>query len=323
MKNLYYYDAQHCRFVNVEYPKKDKAFHTLTTWLLIGIVMAGLFVSSLVYLTGSPAEIALKAENRELLRQHQAHQANISELSEQLQFLSHLDNEVYRTVLGMDPISDDERMAGVGGADIYSRYDGYSPETSSLLRQTSAELESIEQRLNIQRFSFDEIREFYNRNAEKMRHLPILKPLDGVILSGYGMRTHPVLGVRRMHQGLDFRASVGTPVYAPGDGVVKFAANRAGGYGLTLDIDHGHGYVTRYAHLSGFADGVRVGKRIKRGDKIAYSGRSGVVSGPHLHYEIHRNGRAVDPLNYLFADLTPQEYQMFTRIHREQLSANQ
>ncbi len=321
MKNLYYYDAQHCRFINVEYSRKDKALHTITTWLLVSIVMAGLFVSSLVYLTGSPAEIALKAENRELLRQHQSHQASISQLTERLQYLTERDNEVYRTVLGMNPISEAERQAGVGGADIYARFDGYSETTTALLRETSLELESIEQRLNIQQFSFDEIREFYNNNAEKMRHLPILKPLDGVILSGFGMRTHPVLGVRRMHDGLDFRAGVGTPVYAPGDGVVKYAANRAGGYGLTIDIDHGHGYVTRYAHLSGFADGIRVGKRIKRGDKIAYSGRSGVVSGPHLHYEIHRNGRAVDPLNYLFADLTPKEYQLFTRIHREQLQA--
>jgi len=322
LRKLYFYDSQRCDFVAVDYSKRDKVFHTVTTWLLVGIVAAGLFLTSLIYLSGSPAEIALRAENNELVRQHRAHQANLSRLSIQLSELSARDNEVYRTVLGMEPISDDERRAGAGGADIFARYDGLNVSTTALLRETSAELENLEQRLSIQQFSFDEVKEFYNQNASKMKHLPILRPLDGIILSGYGMRTHPVLGVRRMHEGLDFRASVGTPIYAPGDGVIKYSANRAGGYGLVIEIEHGHGYMTRFAHLSGFGDGIRVGKRVKRGDLIGYSGRSGVVSGPHLHYEIHKNGRPVDPLNYLFADLTPQEYRVFTRINSAQTASN-
>lgn len=285
---------------------------------MVGIVMAGILVTSLAYLTGSPAEIALRAENNELIRQHQHHKSNIAQLQQQLNRIAERDNTVYRTVLGMDPITEEERMAGVGGADIFSRFDGYSTTATALLRETSSELENMKHRLSIQQASFDEIKAFYNDNVDKVRHLPILRPVDGIILSGYGMRNHPVLGVRRMHEGLDFRASVGTPVYAPGDGVIKYAANRAGGYGLTIDIDHSHGYVTRYAHLSGFADGIRPGRRIQRGDLIGYTGRSGVVSGPHLHYEIIRNGRPVDPLNYLFADLTPQEYKMFTRIQLAQ-----
>lgn len=318
MKNLYYYDPQQCEFVVVEYNKKDKILHTLTTSLLIGIVVAGFFITSLVYLSGSPAELALRAENRVLLNQHLQNQGTITQLSDQLGEISRRDNEVYRTVLGMDPIDEQQRMAGAGGADLFAAFEGLAPSTTALLRQTSSELENIEQRLRIQQYSFDEVREFYNRNSEKMRHLPILRPIDGIILSGYGMRTHPVLGVRRMHEGLDFRASIGTPIYAPGDGIIKYAANRAGGYGLTIEIDHGHGYMTRYAHLSAIGDGIRVGRRIERGQRIGYTGRSGVVSGPHLHYEIHRNGRPVDPLIYLFADLTPQEYQLFTRIHRAQ-----
>ncbi|AXJ00867.1 Peptidase family M23 [Cyclonatronum proteinivorum] len=318
MKNLYYYDPHQCQFVVVEYSKKDKILHTLTTSLLIGIVVAGFFITSLVYLSGSPAELALRAENRVLLNQHLQHQNVIGQLSDRLYDISLRDNEVYRTVLGMEPINEDERMAGAGGADLFVSFEGLAPSTTALLRQTSSELENIEQRLRIQQYSFDEVREFYNRNNEKMRHLPILRPIDSIILSGFGMRTHPVLGVRRMHEGLDFRASIGTPIYAPGDGVIKYAANRAGGYGLTIDIDHGHGYMTRYAHLSALGEGIRAGRQVTRGQHIGYTGRSGVVSGPHLHYEIHRNGRPVDPLNYLFADLTPQEYQLFTRIHRSQ-----
>lgn len=318
MKKLYFYDNQRCDFVAVDYSQKDKVFHTVTTWLLVGIVAAGIFFTSLIYLSGSPAEIALRTENKELIRLHRAHQANLNRLSTQLTELATRDNEVYRTVLGMDPISDDQLRAGVGGADMFARFDGLNSSTTSLLRETSAKLENLEHRLSMQQFSFDEVKEFYNQNADKMRHLPILRPVEGVILSGYGMRNHPVLNVRRMHEGIDFRAGVGTPIYAPGDGVIKYSANRAGGYGLVIEIDHGHGYMTRFAHLSGFGDGIRVGKRVKRGDLIGYTGRSGVVSGPHLHYEIHRNGRPVDPLNYLFADLTPQEYRLFTQISSAQ-----
>ncbi len=322
MKHYYYYDSQKCEFVTVEYRNSDRIVHTLTTWLTVGLVIAGLLIGFLVSFAGTPAEIALKSENSELLKQFRQSQSRIDQLSDQIALLAEKDNEVYRTVLGIDPISYDERLAGAGGADFYDRFDGLRESTANLLRSASFELENIERRIQIQNRSLEEVKEFYNSNETKMRHLPVMRPVDGVVLSGYGMRLHPVLGVRRMHEGIDFRARVGTPVYAPGDGVVKFAANRAGGYGLLVEIDHGYSYVTRYAHLSAFADGIRPGKRIKRGDLIAYTGRTGRVSGPHLHYEIHRNGRAVDPLNYMFADMTPQEYRMFVDINRKSNSTS-
>jgi murein DD-endopeptidase MepM/ murein hydrolase activator NlpD len=143
--------------------------------------------------------------------------------------------------------------------------------------------------------------------------MPAIRPVAGILLSGYGMRVHPVLKYQRLHEGLDFRADIGTEVFSTGEGVVKYAGRR-GTYGNLLEIDHGYGYITRYAHLSGFADGIRTGAKVDRGQLVAYSGNTGVSQGPHLHYEIRINGNSVDPLNFLFADITPEEYKMYKDI---------
>jgi len=315
LKHYYYYDSKRCEFVSVTYSGRDKLIHTLTTWITVGIVMAGVLISTLAFFSGSPSEIALKAENRELLRQFIQNNTDIEHLRNKVNTLAERDNEIYRTILGIDPITYDERLAGMGGADLYSHFDRYNATTAQLLRNTAFNLEVIERQINIQQLSLEEIKEFYNENQTMLRHMPVMRPVDGEILSGFGMRVHPVYRVRRMHEGLDFRARVGTPVFAPGDGTILFAANRLGGYGLTIDLDHGYGYVTRYAHLSGFADGIRPGAKVKRGDLIGYTGRTGRVSGPHLHYEIIHNGRPVNPMNYLFIDLTPQEYRAFMRMN--------
>lgn len=314
MKHYYYYDSQKCEFVSVTYSGSDKLIHTLTSWLTVGLVIAGVFFTTMANFSGTPSEIALKSENRELLRQYMQNHTDIQALKNKISDLAERDNEIYRTVLGIDPITYDERMAGIGGADLYAHFDRYRAPTAQLLRQTAFDLEVLERQINIQKLSLNEIFEYHNANKEKMRHMPVLRPVDGKILSGFGMRVHPVYRVRRMHSGLDFRARVGTPVYAPGDGIITHAANRAGGYGLTIEIDHNFGYETRFAHLSGFADGIRPGTKVTRGQLIGYTGRTGRVSGPHLHYEILLNGNQVDPLNYLFVDLTPQEYRAFKAI---------
>lgn len=311
--NHFYYDHEKCEFVPVLYDKKKKLLHNISFWLINGIVLASLGIAILAHNVGTPAEIALKAENRVLLQQLETTKSSIINLESQLNSIAELDNEMYRSVLGLEPISYEERMAGTGGADMYSEFDFYSDETSEILRWTSSRLDNIERRLGIQKMSFDEVKSYYNENQERLRHLPAIRPLNGILLSGYGMRIHPVLKYQRMHEGLDFRADIGTDVYTTGDGVVKFAGRR-GTYGNLLEIDHGYGYVTRYAHLSGFAEGIRPGATVERGQLVAYSGNTGVSEGPHLHYEIRVNGKAVDPLNFLFADITPEEYQMYKDI---------
>lgn len=311
--NHYYYDQEKCEFVPVLYDKKKKLLHNISFWLINGIVLASIGIAILAHNVGTPAEIALKAENRVLLQQLETTKSSIINLETQLNSIAELDNEMYRSVLGLEPISYEERMAGTGGADVYSDFDFYSDETSEILRWTSSRLDNIERRLGIQKMSFDEVKSYYNENQERLKHMPAIRPLNGILLSGYGMRIHPVLKYQRMHEGLDFRADVGTDVYSTGEGVVKYAGRR-GTYGNLLEIDHGYGYVTRYAHLSGFAEGIRPGAIVERGQLVAYSGNTGVSEGPHLHYEIRLNGKAVDPLNFLFADITPEEYQMYKDI---------
>ena len=313
--NHYVYDDDQCRFVPVNYGRKERYLHTFSIWLISSVVFACAGLAALSQNIGSPAELALKAENIILVSQLEDTKTSILSLEDQVQTIAEMDNEMYRSVLGMDPIPDEERQPGIGGADIYSEFDLYTKETADILKWTASRLDNLERRINVQQLSFHEIQAYYNNNQERLRHLPAIRPLNGILLSGYGMRMHPVFKYKRMHDGVDFRAEIGTDLFATGDGVVKFAG-RNGNYGNLLTIDHGFGLETRYAHLSGFADGVRVGSKVKRGQIVAYSGNTGLTNGPHLHYEVHLNGKSVDPLNYLFADVTPEEYLMYQEIAR-------
>ena len=309
-KNHFYYDSDKCEFVPVEYDFKKKFIHSLSFWLINGVVLAAFGLAVLTNFVGTPAEIMLQDENKALTEQLERAESSLVEIENQLQTISELDNEMYRTILGLDPLTEDLRMGGTGGNDMYSKYDYYSDGTSELLRSTASKLDKLERRVGIQKVSFDEVKSYYNSNQERLKSIPAIRPVNGIIISGYGMRIHPVLRYKRMHGGIDFRADIGTKVYATGDGIIKYA-RRKGTYGNLIEIDHGFGFVSKYAHLSSFADGLRVGDEIKRGELIGYSGKSGLTEGPHLHYEIHQKNRAIDPLNFLIADVTPEEYLLF------------
>ena len=313
LKNYFYYDGDNCEFVPLEYNTPERIIYTACVWILCGVVLTGIGISILSFSVGTPAEIALKAENQALIEQLQKTKTSIEDLDQEVKQLAQADNEMYRSVLGMDPIPYDERKAGTGGADVYSDMDVYSEETADILKWTVENLESLERSINIQKLSFKEIKSYYNDNQNKMKHIPAIKPTKGIILSGYGMRFHPMLKYRRMHEGLDFRANVGDEIYATGDGVVKLA-RRKGTYGQLVIIDHGYGYETRYAHLSAFGKGIKPGAKVKRGDVIGLSGSSGLAEGPHLHYEVYKNNKAIDPINFLFADTSPQEFVMYKEI---------
>lgn len=313
LKNYFFYDEHNCEFVPVQYNTFERVVYTACLYILFGVVFAGLGISILSTTVGTPAEIALKAENQALLSHLEETKSSINELDTELDELAQTDNEMYRSVLGMQPIPYDEREAGVGGADIYSDFDVYSQETAEILKWTSEKLETLERGVNIQKASFKEIKQYYNNNQEKMKHIPAIKPVQGILLSGFGMRFHPILKYRRMHEGLDFRASVGNEVFATGEGTVKYAGMK-GTYGRLIVINHEYGYESRYAHLSSFAKDIKPGTKVDRGDLIGYSGQSGMVEGPHLHYEVYRNDKAVDPINYLFANITPDEFLMYQEI---------
>ena len=309
-KNHFYYDSERCEFVPIEYDLKKKLIHSFSFWLINGVVLAVFGIATLTNFVGTPAEIMLKDENEALVEQLKRAESSITEIEEQLQTISKLDNEMYRTILGLDPVTEDLRIAGTGGSDAYSEFDYYSEETSEILRSTASKLDRLERKLGVQKVSFSEVQNYYSSNRDRLKSIPAIRPVNGIIISGYGMRIHPVLRYKRMHEEIDFRADIATEVYATGDGVIKFAG-RKGTFGNLIEIDHGFGFVTRYAHLSNFADNLRAGKKIKRGDLIGYTGNTGLTEGPHLHYEVLVKDRPIDPLNYLIADVTPEEYLLF------------
>jgi len=269
---------------------------------------------------GSPSEFALASENKILIEKLEQTKSTILNIEDRVEEIAGLDNEMYRSVLGLEPIPYEERQKGTGGADPYIEFDVYSSDATDILRWTAGQLDNLERKINIQKLSFEEIKHHYNENQEKLRHLPAIKPVSGILLSGYGMRMHPVLKYRRFHEGLDFRADIGSNVFSTGDGIVKYAG-RNGTYGLLLVVDHGYGYETRYAHLSGFAEGIKKGSKIQRGDLVAFTGNSGMTQGPHLHYEVKLNNKPIDPLNFLFADTTPEEYLMYQDIAKNNPSS--
>lgn len=320
MSRFYYYDEEACDFKHIQYTTTEKLVHATSQWLLFGVVIAGLLVIGLSLVAGSPAEMALKAENKVLLQQLRTNRLTLEELDTKINMLAETDNEIYRQVLGLDPISYDQRMAGVGGAAMYEEFDVFKSETAEILKWTNMTLDNLQRRVDLQLQSFIEVQTYYNENQEKMRHIPAIRPIGTLITSGFGMRMHPVLNYRRMHDGIDFRAPIGSDIYATGDGVVVEAGIQSS-FGRMIKIDHGFGYETIYAHLSRFAPNIRVGRKIKRGELIAYSGDSGLVEAPHLHYEVYKDGRAVNPIFYLFADITPEEYLTFRRISEENESS--
>lgn len=311
--NHYYYDEKNCEFVPVQYNNTEQVIYNLSIWILTGVVLTGILVILLSSYIGTPAELALKAENEALNEQLSETREALVGLDAEIDKIARNDNELYRSVLGMDQISYEERQAGIGGSDAYEEFDVYSQPASEILKWTAAKIDNLERKIGIQKLSFEEIKDHYNRNKEKMSHIPAIKPTPGILLSGFGMRDHPILKYTRMHNGLDFRADIGDPVYATGKGTVKFTG-RKGTLGIVVIVDHGFGFETLFAHLSRVPKGIRKGVEVDRGELIGQAGTTGLSEGPHLHYEIHYNEKPVDPLYYLFADTSPEEYAMFKEI---------
>jgi murein DD-endopeptidase MepM/ murein hydrolase activator NlpD len=162
-------------------------------------------------------------------------------------------------------------------------------------------------KLDMFRFEHDTGRiEYYDRNGENVRKTLLKTPINGArISSGFGVRIHPVLGYSRMHKGLDYAAPTGTPIFAAGDGVIESVRYQQKGFGRSVKIKHTSKYSTLYAHLSKFASGIKKGIRVQQGDVIGYVGSSGMATGPHLHYEVHVNGRQVNPAKISFPKSDP------------------
>ncbi|ACY49429.1 M23 family metallopeptidase [Rhodothermus marinus] len=307
-KNRYYYfDHTTCSFVEVR-PHPLRRLLVLAS-LVVFLLGAGGFI--FWYYTGrlaTPRELALEAENEALRAQLSRLSKKLDQFSARLNELAAHDQSLYRTLLDAEPISEDVWQVGVGGTDTYAEFDRFSKPTATLLRETAQKLDALERRIALQNASYRELVKLAEAREAWRRQMPALLPADGVIVSGFGMRLHPILRVRKMHEGIDILLPYGSPVYAPGDGIVR-KTGRSAGYGLYIILEHpATGYRTLYGHLSKVL--VRRGQKVQRGDQIALSGNSGRSTGPHLHYEVRDSrGRALNPLQFVAPSMTPHQYQ--------------
>lgn len=306
----YYYDPETCSFEEVnEAPWKWKRQGTLV--LALALVIGGLLAWGMeMHWVTTPEEVALQSENEALQRQLTRANEQMNGFADRLDQLAENDRELYRTLLQAEPISDDVRQMGIGGTDPYEEFDQFNGETTLLLQKTAHTLDRLERQMSLQSSSFRELTKMAEQRNSELRQLPALRPANGPIVSGYGMRMHPTLKVRKMHAGVDLLLETGTPVVAPGDGVVK-RTGRSSTYGRYVEIEHeAVGYTTRFAHLSEIPYNIRRGRHVQRGDTIGLSGNSGRSTGPHLHYEVmDEQGRTLNPVRFFVPDVMPDEYQ--------------
>lgn len=311
----YRYDPETCSFVEIETDRSDVLRKVgLVVGLALVLAIAAAWMMDL-HLIRTPEEQALRSENEVLEQQLSRANSQMTALSDELSRLSEKDRELYRTLLQIEPISDDVRKVGVGGTDAYSQFDRFGTQTAKLLRETASTLDQLERQVTLQGASYRELTRFAERRDTRLRELPAIRPTEGPIVSGYGMRHHPILKVRKMHAGTDFLVRTGTSVVTTGDGVIR-RAEYSPTYGNYVDVLHETaGYITRYAHLSEIADGIRRGVQVQRGQELGLSGNTGRSTGPHLHYEVRdAKGRPLDPINFLVPDMTPNTfYQLVER----------
>jgi murein DD-endopeptidase MepM/ murein hydrolase activator NlpD len=238
-------------------------------------------------------------ENQELRKQIKKIGESYDEILADLDSISEL-NQEYRTIANLEPITEEERLLGIGGSEnnFITRMNIRDQETIELLNW----IDDMTRTVEFEKAQTKEISNQLSQNKLLFENIPAIQPVKGnYSMRGFGVRRHPILGINKFHTGLDINSNTGTQVHAPGNGKIILVQRQAG-YGLVIQIDHDFGYKTIYAHLSKTL--VKKGQKVKRGDVIALTGNSGLSSGPHLHYEVRHNGKVLDPTDFFFDDLT-------------------
>lgn len=303
---LYYYSTDTLKFVEARWAKTRLAVVTLVVAVVSGAVVfeGNQYLNDPLGLGLGRASV-LAAENTVLRAQMSMLEQKLGGLERELADLNEQGNE-FRTLVDMPKIDEDTRQAGVGGVEERIEY-GVSTDVNEMLVRLNTMAARAERELQLQYRSYEEVVRKFDDNKLRFAHLPAIKPMAGYYsVHGFGPRLHPVLRIIKPHEGLDIANDVGTPVFASADGIVEYAGRTRGGYGIMVELGHGYGYTTIYAHLSKVI--VKEGQRVKRGDLIALSGRTGLVSGPHLHYEVRLNGIRQNPIDYFFDDVDYVEY---------------
>lgn len=307
-KKLYYFDQQTLQYEKVKPSIKNKMMRVLSV-VFSGIIFAGAVILMAYNFFNSPKELMQQREIEQFKLQTQILGEKLDRLEKVADNLQDRDDNIYRIIFEAEPVAKEIRQAGIGGSDRYEKLKGF--KNSDLLINTNKKLDQLSNRLYVQSISYDEVYDMAKKMDEMTACIPAIQPISDKykrrISSFYGHRIHPIYKRRIFHDGLDFSAPTGTEVYAAGDGIVISASRSSYGYGNKITIDHGYGYKTVYAHLHKFT--IRKGQKVSRGQQIGTVGNSGLSTSPHLHYEVIRNDRKVNPIYYFFNDLSPQEYE--------------
>jgi murein DD-endopeptidase MepM/ murein hydrolase activator NlpD len=306
----YYYDTETCKYERVKTKTSDVVMNALGILSLTVAMAVGLLILYTNYFE-SPKELILKNEIKELEFYYDKLTQDVKNLNEILGDVEHRDDNIYRVVLGAEPIDKAIRNAGAGGTDRYEDIREKNIDHEDMVISLNEKVDLLRRKLYIESKSQDEVVKLAEKKEKLYAAIPAIQPVSNkqlhALASGFGWRTHPIYKVKKMHTGIDFAASIGTPIYATADGTIAEVSVKFSGYGKMVEVDHGFGYRTRYAHMHEFA--VRSGQNVKRGDLIGYVGNTGLSTAPHLHYEVLINGSQVDPVHYFYNDLTAAEYE--------------
>jgi len=316
-KVKYYYDEDTLSYRKIAVKKSD--YYRKILFSFFGIVLIAFigFIGFSQIIT-SPSERAQQRELENLKFHFELIEKRLQESSSILSQLQERDNNIYRSYFEANPIPEEQRKAGFGGVNRYKNLEGF--ENSKLIKNITKEVDILSKQMVVQSKSLDEIVALAKEKEDMLASIPAILPIkkgDFYVASGYKMRMHPILKINKFHKGMDFTAPKGTPVYASGDGKI-YRAQRSSTFGKVIYIDHGYGYKTIYAHLSKML--VRRGNQIKRGDLIGYVGSTGLSVAPHLHYEVHKNNVAVNPINFYYGDLSVGEFADLQKTSEESQS---
>lgn len=314
MKKIrYYYNTQTLRYEKYETPWQVKLLR-FAGFISAALVFAFIIIAAAYTYLDSPKEKALKREITMLRLQYRELNSQLSQLQAVASDLQQRDDDIYRVIFEAEPIPASVRQAGSGGASRYRELANY--ENGELVIVTAQKLDQLRKQLYIQSKSYDELSRLIAQREEVLASIPAIQPVSNKnlkhIASGFGMRIDPIYKIPKMHEGIDFTAPIGTPVYATGDAVVHEVEYGRSGYGNHIILSHKSGYKTLYAHLNRIV--VRRGQQVKRGDLIGHVGSSGKSTAPHLHYEVWKNDVKLDPINFFFNDLTPEQYEELLRL---------
>lgn len=314
-KTKYFFNNRSLSYEEAKISPLQRLFKTILFLITTLAFSFGLIILSYTFFE-SPKERILKSENSQYELQYQIMNDRLNRLQNLVDEIADRDDNIYRIIFEAEPISKSIRQAGYGGIDRYAKLEGYN--NSQLLIETAKKLDNIASELYVQSKSFDEVYDMA-RNKEKMlAGIPAIQPVNNKELkrlsSFYGYRIDPIYKIKKFHAGVDFSAPQGTPIYASGAGTVVKTRRSRRGYGNTVTIDHGYGYRTFYAHNKDIK--VKKGDKVVRGQIIATVGNTGKSTAPHLHYEVRKNNRTINPIYYFFNDLSPNEFETLLNMSK-------